>query len=61
MNAFLLLTFVVLPPEKSHRHYLSICLCVAVIMLQVSLNLIGLPIAFEISITRAACWTMCLE
>ncbi|KAI7528764.1 hypothetical protein KC331_g15577 [Hortaea werneckii] len=31
---FLLLTFVVLPPEKSHRHYLSVGLCLALILLE---------------------------
>ena len=33
---FLLLTFIVLPPEKSHRHYLSVGLCLALILLEVS-------------------------
>lgn len=32
-NAFMLLSFAVLPPEKSHRHYLSIGLCVSLILL----------------------------
>ncbi|KAI7358519.1 hypothetical protein KC320_g1014 [Hortaea werneckii] len=31
---FLLLTFIVLPPEKSHRHYLSVGLCLALILLE---------------------------
>ncbi|KAI6913245.1 hypothetical protein KC318_g11380 [Hortaea werneckii] len=31
---FLLVTFIVLPPEKSHRHYLSVGLCLALILLE---------------------------
>lgn len=32
--AFLLLSFALLPVEKTHRHYLSICLVLAVILMQ---------------------------
>jgi uncharacterized membrane protein YozB (DUF420 family) len=34
---FLLLSWAFLPVEKTHRHYLSICLTVAVIFMNVSL------------------------
>jgi hypothetical protein len=33
---FLLISYAVLPVSKTHRHYLSICLVVAVIFMQVS-------------------------
>jgi hypothetical protein len=33
---FLLLTWAVLPVEKTHRHYLSICLAIAVVFMEVS-------------------------
>ena len=33
---FLLLSWVALPVEKTHRHYLSICLTIAVIFMNVS-------------------------
>ena len=35
-QVFLLLTYAVLPVEKSHRHYLSAGLCVSMIMVEVS-------------------------
>ena len=34
--AVILLSFVVLPVEKTHRHYLSVCLILGVAMMQVS-------------------------
>ena len=34
--AFLLLSWLVLPVEKTHRHYLSICLTIAVMLMNVS-------------------------
>jgi len=33
---FLLLSWLVLPVEKTHRHYLSICLTIAVMLMNVS-------------------------
>ena len=35
-QVFLLLTFAVLPVEKGQRHYLSIGLCVSLMLLEVS-------------------------
>lgn len=35
-NALLLLTYLVLPEEKSHRHYLSIGLTVSVVLLSIA-------------------------
>lgn len=35
-QVFLLLTFLILPPEVSGRHYLSIGLCIALVLLEVS-------------------------
>lgn len=35
-QVLLLLTFAVLPEEKSHRHYMSVGLCVSLILLEVS-------------------------
>jgi hypothetical protein len=34
-TVFLLLSFAFLPVKKTHRHYLSVCLCVAVLVMQV--------------------------
>jgi hypothetical protein len=34
-TVFLLLSFAVLPVEKTHRHYLSICLVIAIVIMQV--------------------------
>lgn len=34
-TVFLLLSFAVLPVEKTHRHYLSICLVIAIIIMHV--------------------------
>jgi hypothetical protein len=35
-SAFLLLSFAFLPVSKTHRHYLSICLTIAVVFMEVS-------------------------
>ena len=35
-NAFLLVTFFVLPQEKSHRHYLSIGLTISLILIAIA-------------------------
>jgi hypothetical protein len=35
-SVFLLVSFAFLPVEKTHRHYLSVCLSIAVILMQVS-------------------------
>lgn len=35
---FLLVTWAVLPVEKTHRHYLSICLAIGVVFMEVSLQ-----------------------
>ncbi|KAI5205995.1 hypothetical protein E4T38_04056 [Aureobasidium subglaciale] len=43
-SVFLLLTFLILAPEKSHRHYLSVGLTVANVLLQLQLALI-VPLA----------------
>lgn len=38
-TVFLLLSFAVLPVEKTHRHYLSICLVIAIVIMQVCCTL----------------------
>lgn len=37
-SVFLLASFAFLPVEKTHRHYLSVCLAVAIVIMQVSLE-----------------------
>jgi hypothetical protein len=39
-SIFLLLTYAILTPEKSHRHYLSVSLIVSNVLLQVCAQLI---------------------
>jgi hypothetical protein len=38
-TVFLLITWAVLPVEKTHRHYLSICLAIGVVFMQVCCGL----------------------
>ena len=40
-QVFLLVSFVVLPEDKSGKHYLSVGLCVALVLLEVSVGLFG--------------------
>jgi hypothetical protein len=39
-SIFLLLTYAIMTPEKSHRHYLSVSLIVSNVLLQVCAQLI---------------------
>lgn len=48
---FLLLSWAVLPVEKTSRHYLSICLTVAVFLMNVSVPVFKLPIVNELELS----------
>jgi uncharacterized BrkB/YihY/UPF0761 family membrane protein len=43
---FLLLSFAVLPKEKSHRHYMSVGLLISVVLLEVCLIRIHVMVAW---------------
>jgi hypothetical protein len=40
-SVFLLVSFVVLPVKKTHRHYLSVCLAISIAIMQVRPSMIS--------------------